>query len=276
MRTAIFTDAGYLYGAGSTAIAGERQRREVVELKLPETISKLKETAAARTGESAHLLRIYWYDGALHSGLSAEQQQLAETDNVKVRLGIINFAGQQKGVDSLIVTDLIELARNHAISDAVLLAGDEDLRIGVQIAQSFGVRVHLIGIEPSRGNQSRALMQEADTTVEWSKSDISEILTLTSGAGVSYGIGERPMSSRISNEIAGELEQAIDKTVASLDRQQLSAVAGLGTGERIPGELDRDLLRNCGEKLDRWLEPHESEYARGEFKEKARSAIAGE
>jgi uncharacterized LabA/DUF88 family protein len=34
----------------------------------------------------------------------------------------------------LIGTDLIELARNHAISDAVLLSGDEDLRIGVQIA----------------------------------------------------------------------------------------------------------------------------------------------
>ena len=46
--------------------------------------------------------------------------------------------GRQKGVDSLIVTDLIELARNHAISDAVLLAGDEELRIGVQIAQSLG------------------------------------------------------------------------------------------------------------------------------------------
>ena len=73
---------------------------------------------------------------------------------MKLRLGIVNLAGQQKGVDSLIVTDLVELARNHAITDAILLSGDEDLRIGVQIAQSFGVRVHLIRIEPTRGSQS--------------------------------------------------------------------------------------------------------------------------
>ena len=68
--------------------------------------------------------------------------------------------GQQKGVDSLIIMDLIELARNHAISEAVLLSGDEDLRVGVQLAQSFGVRVHLLGVEPTRGNQSYLLLQE--------------------------------------------------------------------------------------------------------------------
>ena len=56
-------------------------------------------------------------------------------DNVKLRLGQLNSAGQQKGVDSLIVTDLMELARNKAISDAVVVTGDEDIRIAVQIAQ---------------------------------------------------------------------------------------------------------------------------------------------
>ena len=65
---------------------------------------------------------------------------------MKLRLGQLNSEGQQKGVDSLIVTDLIELARNKAISDAVVLTGDEDIRVGVQIAQSLGVRVHLLGI----------------------------------------------------------------------------------------------------------------------------------
>jgi uncharacterized LabA/DUF88 family protein len=54
--------------------------------------------------------------------------------DVKIRLGYINGAGQQKGVDSLIVTDLIELARNQAISDAYLVSGDGDLRVAVQIA----------------------------------------------------------------------------------------------------------------------------------------------
>src|SRR5580704_9640346 len=58
---------------------------------------------------------------------------------------------------------MIALARNRAISDAVLVSGDEDLRVGVQQAQEFGVRVHLVGIKPSRGSQSLFLLQEADT-----------------------------------------------------------------------------------------------------------------
>ena len=65
----------------------------------------------------------------------------------------MNSVGEQKGVDSLIVTDMINLARNRAISDAVFVSGDEDLRVGVQQAQEFGVRVHLVGIKPSRGSQ---------------------------------------------------------------------------------------------------------------------------
>jgi len=88
----------------------------------------------------------------------------------------VNSVGEQKGVDSLIVTDMIALARNRAISDAVLVSGDEDLRVGVQQAQEFGVRVHLVGIKPSRGSQSLFLLQEADTTHEWAADDISKFL----------------------------------------------------------------------------------------------------
>lgn len=170
-RVAVFVDAGYLYAAGSIAIHGSNLPREMVELNLSEAIRKLTLTAGERT-DGKPLLRVYWYDGALPQGLLSEQQSLADADDVKLRLGIVTFGGQQKGVDSLIITDLVELARNRAISDAVLLSGDEDVRIGVQIAPSFGVRVHLVGIAPSRGNQSRALRQEADTKLEWSASDV--------------------------------------------------------------------------------------------------------
>ena len=76
------------------------------------------------------------------------------------------MSANEKAWNSLIVTDMIALARNRAISDAVLVSGDEDLRVGVQQAQEFGVRVYLVGIKPSRGNQSLFLLQEADTTHE--------------------------------------------------------------------------------------------------------------
>jgi hypothetical protein len=122
------------------------------------------------------LLRVYWYDGT-STGPTAQHLTLAHLDNVKVRLGFVNSVGEQKGVDSLIVTDMIALARNRAICDAVLVSGDEDLRVGVQQAQEFGVRVHLVGIKPSRGSQSLFLLQEADTTHEWTDAEVAPFLS---------------------------------------------------------------------------------------------------
>ena len=77
-------------------------------------------------------------------------------------------------MDSLIVTDLIELARNHAITDALILSGDGDIKIGVQVAQTFGVRIRLLCIKPARGSQSRNLMMEADACHERDEAKIGE------------------------------------------------------------------------------------------------------
>jgi hypothetical protein len=56
------------------------------------------------------------------------------------------------------------LARHRAITDAVLIAGDEDMVPAVEAAQAYGVRVHLWGIEPPYGtNQAERLVWESDT-----------------------------------------------------------------------------------------------------------------
>ena len=56
------------------------------------------------------------------------------------------------------------LARHRAITDSVLIAGDEDMVPAVEAAQAFGVRVHLWGIEPPYGtNQAERLVWESDT-----------------------------------------------------------------------------------------------------------------
>ena len=56
------------------------------------------------------------------------------------------------------------LARHRAITDAVLVAGDEDMVPAVEAAQAYGVRVHLWGIEPPYGtNQAERLVWESDT-----------------------------------------------------------------------------------------------------------------
>lgn len=259
MRVAVFVDAGYLHAAGSVALAGSVRLRRDVDLNLPSIIDKLKATASS-IATGASLLRIYWYDGVLPKGLSPQQQDIADAADVKLRLGILSQSGQQKGVDALFVTDLIELARNHAVSDAVLLSGDEDVRIGVQIAQSFGVRVHLIGIEPSRGNQSRTLMQEADSTAEWSKSEIADFMTVSPGPETVIG------STCTKDDSTAVLDQVITQLVESLELEEVDAVAGLGARDAIPYEIDRRLLASSGGGLGKNLDQSEKEYLRREFK----------
>jgi hypothetical protein len=81
-----------------------------------------------------------------------------------VRLGNLNARGQQKGVDAQIRSDLEALARHHAVSDTILLAGDEDMVPAVEAAQAYGVRIHLWGVEPPYGtNQAERLVWESDT-----------------------------------------------------------------------------------------------------------------
>ena len=105
MTTAVFVDAGYLYAAGSKLISGTKHRRDSLALDIDQVLAALQESVASLTPRSP-LLRVYWYDGVLRTGPTAQQRQLAQTDHVKLRLGVLAFSGRQKGVDSLVVTDL--------------------------------------------------------------------------------------------------------------------------------------------------------------------------
>jgi hypothetical protein len=110
------------------------------------------------------LLRVYWYDAARDRVPTIDQRVIAQMAWVKLRLGNLNARGQQKGVDAQIRADMEALARHRAITDAVLVAGDEDMVPAVEAAQAFGVRVHLWGVEPPFGtNQAERLVWESDT-----------------------------------------------------------------------------------------------------------------
>ncbi len=173
---------------------------------------------------------------------------------------MIAFTGRQKGVDSLIVTDLIELARNHAISDAILLSGDEDVRIGVQIAQSFGVRVHLFGIEPGVNNQSRLLRQESDTTTEWQRHEVELFLAVQS-----HDPAEEPRSHKATDESPThqqELDSATSRFIRERPADDLLLLAGLKPRDSIPPDLDRELLACAASELDRYLQSDERTYVR--------------
>ena len=159
---AIFVDAGYLYAAAGRLVAGTEDRR-AFDLDAEGLIEALIDRARTIFADS-RLLRVYWYDGARRRIHTAEQQSIAELPDVKVRLGNLNANNQQKGVDSLIRTDLESLARHRAISDAALVGGDEDLVSAVEAAQGYGARVHLWGIEAAEGrNQAEPLLWEVDS-----------------------------------------------------------------------------------------------------------------
>ena len=122
-----------------------------------------------------------------------------------MRLGSLNLQGQQKGVDSMLILDMITLARNRAVADVLLMTGDEDMRVGVHQAQEFGVRVHLLGIAPARENQSGTLVQDADTLRELSEPEVRSFLAIAPPASMpaSDFPGQPPSNATLSAAIAG-------------------------------------------------------------------------
>ncbi len=170
-RYAVLVDAGYFFAAGAQTLHKTVTTRRHTSLVSPEglikALTKRASSQAFTDGTSVapagRLLRVYWYDALLGPRPTPEQTTIAHLAGVKLRLGSMNNAGEQKGVDSLIVTDLIELAQNRAVSDAILVSGDEDLRIAVQIAQTYGVRVHVLAVGDPKKNVSAALQMEADS-----------------------------------------------------------------------------------------------------------------
>jgi uncharacterized LabA/DUF88 family protein len=283
-RHAIFVDAGYVFAQGSVSLSGSKTPRTQLKLDATEIIAQLTALAMAKsTGVS--LLRIYWYDGAWN-GPTVEHLALADTENVKLRLGSINSAGQQKEVDSLLVTDLIDLARNQSICDATVVTADTDVRIAVQIAQTFGVRVHLIGLEPSRVSQSPSLRQEVDTVHEIAKADVSKFLKLltpappkpavalgpaaviaTAPAVVAAAVPKASASVGPGKTIDQVIDEAIQKTLAHpADISALKAALAASTG--VPMEYDRRLLGTCRTLLQRDLTGDERREMRSLFKKK--------
>ncbi len=160
-RYAVMVDVGYIYAAAGELLFGTSARRDyrVDAVGLIQAITKHADELFR--GE---LLRVYWYDAARDRVPTIDQRVVAQMAWVKLRLGNLNARGQQKGVDANIRADMEALARHRAITDAVLIAGDEDMVPAVEAAQAYGVRVHLWGVEPPYGtNQAERLVWESDT-----------------------------------------------------------------------------------------------------------------
>ena len=231
---AIFVDAGYLYAAAGRLVAGTEDRR-AFELDAEGLIEALIDRARTIFADS-RLLRVYWYDGARRRIHTSEQQSIAELPDVKVRLGNLNANNQQKGVDSLIRSDLESLARHRAISDAALLGGDEDLVSAVEAAQGYGARVHLWGIEAPEGrNQAEPLLWEVDSQRTLDLDFFKPYVSRRATAGFEAAV-TRP--TRDGVRFVGA--QIAAKWLAERGRAALQEL--LPGYPYLPGSVDQDLL----------------------------------
>lgn len=270
-RVAVFIDAGYVFAQGSLLLAGRKLLRAEITLVHEAAVRAFSEFATKIS--LVPLLRVYWYDGT-STGPTAQHLTLAHLQDTKIRLGFVNSVGEQKGVDSLIVTDMITLARNRAISDAVLVSGDEDLRVGVQQAQEFGVRVHLVGIKPSRGSQSLFLLQEADTTHEWTADDISVFLKCQPNQPLpAAGSDIASLESSLAN-LGSPLQAVAVRVAARLQPAEIEAVIeAVERGGQVPRDIDAQLLGGARSEIGRDLNSIEKKDVRKHFLDACRARM---
>ena len=178
-RCALFVDAGYLLADGAMAVHGTR-RRESVSWDYGGLVQLLGSLARDRTG--LPLLRCYWYEATVEGRRTAEHDALADMPGIKLRLAKLR-PGRREGVETEIHRDLTVLARNRAVSDAVLVSAEEDLAQVLSDVQDLGLRVTTVHVTVD-GNWtiSRSLRQECDDIMELTSAHLRPYVELIPGA----------------------------------------------------------------------------------------------
>ena len=161
------------------AVHGTR-RGESVSWDYEGLLQLLSSLARERSG--LPLLRCYWYEATVDGRRTAEQDALADLPGIKLRVAKIR-PGRREGVETEIHRDLTTLARNNAISDAIVVSAEEDLAQVIADVQDLGMRVTLVHIAVD-GNWtiSRALRQESDDILEIGGDHLRPFVELIAGA----------------------------------------------------------------------------------------------
>ena len=178
-RCALFVDAGYVLADGAMAVHGTR-REESVSWDYEGLLQLLSSLARERSG--LPLLRCYWYEASADGRRTAEHDALADLPGIKLRLAKIR-PGRREGVETEIQRDLTTLARNNAVSDAMVVSAEEDLAQVIADVQDLGMRVTLVHIAVD-GNWtiSRTLRQESDDLIEIGGEHLRPYVELIAGA----------------------------------------------------------------------------------------------
>ena len=178
-RCALFVDASYVLADGAMAVHGTR-RGESVSWDYEGLLQLLSGVARDRTG--LPVLRCYWYEATVDGRRTAEQDAIADIPGIKLRVAKIR-PGRREGVETEIHRDLTTLARNNAISEALVISAEEDLAQVIADVQDLGMRVTLVHLAVD-GNWtiSRALRQESDDIIEIGGEQLRPYVELIVGA----------------------------------------------------------------------------------------------
>jgi uncharacterized LabA/DUF88 family protein len=261
-RYAIMVDVGYIYASTGELLFSAASRREY-RVDADKLIQAL--TRHAEDKVRGELLRVYWYDAARDRVPTIDQRVIAQMPWVKLRLGNLNARGQQKGVDAQIRADMEALARHRAITDAILVAGDEDMVPAVEAAQAYGVRVHLWGVEPPYGtNQAERLVWESDTVDVLERSFVEPYFTrqLTpepaSSPAVAAAAAADPSLVRAGQAVAAQTGQVAPSPAQVFGERHASRpisrplpIAHLSAARLGP---DRERVEEAGEHVaQKWI-----------------------
>jgi uncharacterized LabA/DUF88 family protein len=178
-RCALFVDANYALAEGALAVHGTRNR-DSVSWDYAGLLKLFGGLSRDRTG--LQLLRCYWYDTAAEGARAAEHDALADIPGLKLRLSKAR-PSRKEGVESEIRKDLTALARNHAVSDVIIVSAEEDLGPVIAEVQDLGIRAVLLHIATD-GNwaTSRTLRQECDDIIDIGSGHLRPYVDLISGA----------------------------------------------------------------------------------------------
>jgi len=161
---AVYVDVGYLLASAATRVTGS-SLRSGIEVDYPGLIAALVAQVEADSG--LPLLRVNWYDSGARSGGQPDyhQDQIGLLPRIKLRLGRLSYAGEQKGVDVRLGLDLALQGRARVADVVYLVSGDDDLTEAVEEAQSAGVQVVLLSVPAQNGHGhavSKHLRRAAD------------------------------------------------------------------------------------------------------------------
>lgn len=270
-RIAVFVDAHYFWTQTGALLGASAAGRSTLRIDHMALHARLLHEVREQLPDG-DLLRVYWYDAPGRSGKTAEQQAIDRLDDFKLRLGMTphqrSGAGQHKGLDGLIVADLMGLAQHRAITHALLVSDHADLAGSVLAVQGMGLRVHLLSLgEPSA--VPMALAAEADLKRFWSVADIQRFASCPPAAP------DEPIAGLWATDNTAAVDHADDASLSRVaqvanarlkEGPQAVVFAALKPGMRaLPREVDSALLSVGRQELGRALTEPEKRELRREF-----------